>query len=112
MHSESGDLSGLTSAIVSRTDYDVAKKRSSHSVLVCDGEGQMMTSLIVAARKGHKDVVKYLVEVVGVDVEQAGSVRKGNHLIQGATALWCSAGAGHLEVVKILVEAGANVNSL
>ncbi len=45
-----------------------------------------------------------------VDLEQTGSVRKGNNLIEGATALWCAAGGGHVAVAKILVQAGANVN--
>lgn len=32
------------------------------------------------------------------------------YVIDGATALWCAAGAGHFEVVKLLVSHGANVN--
>uniref|UniRef100_A0A3Q2XS10 Protein fem-1 homolog B n=1 Tax=Hippocampus comes TaxID=109280 RepID=A0A3Q2XS10_HIPCM len=32
------------------------------------------------------------------------------YVIDGATALWCAAGAGHFEVVRLLVAHGANVN--
>ena len=31
-------------------------------------------------------------------------------MIEGATALWCAAGAGHRAIVELLVEAGADVN--
>lgn len=31
--------------------------------------------------------------------------------IEGAPPLWCAAAAGHLPLVKLLVRAGANVNS-
>merc|ERR1712241_602057 len=39
-----------------------------------------------------------------------GVVKFDGHLIEGATALWCSAGAGHKIIVKTLVEAGADVD--
>merc|ERR1719431_887613 len=32
------------------------------------------------------------------------------HMIEGATALWCAAGAGHQSIVEALVAAGADVN--
>lgn len=31
--------------------------------------------------------------------------------IEGAPPLWCAAAAGHLQLVRLLVRAGANVNS-
>lgn len=34
----------------------------------------------------------------------------GRYVIDGATALWCAAGAGHFEVVRLLVGHHANVN--
>lgn len=34
----------------------------------------------------------------------------GSYVIDGATALWCAAGAGHFEVVRLLVSNHANVN--
>lgn len=33
-----------------------------------------------------------------------------SYIIDGATALWCAAGAGHFEVVRLLVSHSANVN--
>ena len=53
--------------------------------------------LQVAARNGHLEVVRLLLEA-GVD-KDAGN---------GATALISAAGNGHLEVVQLLLEAGAD----
>lgn len=32
------------------------------------------------------------------------------HIVHGATAIWCAAGSGHLNVIKLLIQYGANVN--
>ncbi len=39
-----------------------------------------------------------------------GKVKLGGHTIEGATPLWCAAGAGHFDLVKFLLENGADVN--
>ena len=44
-------------------------------------------------------------------MEQAGSVTFDGETIEGAPPLWCAAAAGHTEIVRLLVERGANVNS-
>ena len=59
-----------------------------------EGE-QSCTPLIIAARNGHKAVVATLIEKYSVNLESEGTVKFDGHLIEGATALWCSAGAGH-----------------
>nr|XP_023670921.1 protein fem-1 homolog B [Paramormyrops kingsleyae] len=72
--------------------------------------GQRSTPLIIAARNGHAKVVRLLLDHYGVDTEQTGTVRFDGYVIDGATALWCAAGAGHFEVVHLLVLHNANVN--
>nr|XP_032809291.1 protein fem-1 homolog B [Petromyzon marinus] len=75
--------------------------------------GQKATPLIAAARHGHVGVVRLLVEHYRVDTEQTGTVKFDGYVIEGATALWCAAGAGHYPVVNFLVaEAHANVNHI
>ena len=44
-------------------------------------------------------------------MECHGKVKFENYVIEGATALWCAAGAGHLPIVKLLVKLGAQVNN-
>ncbi|KAM6973172.1 protein fem-1 homolog B [Aplochiton taeniatus] len=72
--------------------------------------GQRSTPLIIAARNGHDKVVRLLLDHYKVETEQTGTVRFDGYVIDGATALWCAAGAGHYEVVRMLVAHNANVN--
>uniref|UniRef100_A0A2A4K246 Protein fem-1 homolog CG6966 n=1 Tax=Heliothis virescens TaxID=7102 RepID=A0A2A4K246_HELVI len=69
------------------------------------------TPLVIACRNGHYDVAEYLIERCKADIEQPGSVTFDGETIEGAPPLWCAAAAGHLQLVKLLVRAGANVNS-
>ncbi|XKL64612.1 hypothetical protein PGB90_004698 [Kerria lacca] len=77
---------------------------------VQDENGQRCTPLIIAAKNGHEKVVKVFLNKFPVDLEQEGSVKVDNFLVDGASALWCAAGGGHLNVVKTLVRAGADIN--
>ncbi|XP_067667145.1 protein fem-1 homolog B-like [Haliotis asinina] len=73
-------------------------------------DGQKTTPLIIAARNGEDKVVQVLLSNFRVDHEQTGTVKFEGYVIEGATALWCAAGAGHFGVVKYLVEHDADVN--
>ena len=57
--------------------------------------------LVGASSKGHKAIVKYLIEQ-GVEVDKKGEL--------GSSALGAAAPHGHLEIASMLVENGANVN--
>lgn len=66
--------------------------------------------LLIAARNGHFDVVKYLLEK-GADVSITGTVSFDGEIIPGAPVLWAAAAAGHLNIVRYLVEeGGADIN--
>ncbi|CAG0890426.1 unnamed protein product [Darwinula stevensoni] len=75
-----------------------------------EDDGQKCTPLIIAARNGHDTVVRLLLSRFQPDLEQEATVKLEGNTIEGASALWCAAGAGHLKVVKTLVRAGADVN--
>ncbi|KAI5640138.1 ankyrin repeats (3 copies) domain-containing protein [Phthorimaea operculella] len=81
-----------------------------NSDVCCDGV--KCTPLIAAARHGREGAVRILLEKFRppVRLETEGTVKFDEYVIEGATALWCAAGAGHLGIVKRLVRAGANVN--
>lgn len=80
---------------------------SSEFSLFCDGfgkwsnlqkvigdDGQQCTPLIIAARYGHDKVLKMLLSKFDLDLEQEGIVKFDDYVIEGASALWCAAGAG------------------
>jgi Fem-1 family protein b len=64
----------------------------------------------VAARQGHDKVMRMMLTKFKPDLEKEGTVKFDGYVIEGASALWCAACAGHLNVVKTLVKAGADVN--
>lgn len=69
------------------------------------------TPLVIASRNGHYDIVNYLLNKTHADCERSGSVIFDGETIEGAPPLWCAAAAGHLQIVKLLIKHGANVNS-
>src|SRR5205814_8712767 len=60
------------------------------------------SALLAAARNGHLEVVKYLVEH-GANIDERNNARD-------KTPLLAAAFDGHYDIVKYLVEHGANVN--
>ncbi len=73
-------------------------------------DGQNTTPFLIAARNGHTGVVQMLLRNFTIDIEQTGTVKFDGYTIEGATALWCSSGAGHYDIVRMLVESAADVN--
>lgn len=69
--------------------------------------------LFVSCKKGNVEIVDYLIEECGADVEQKGVYEvPDDRSIHFVTPLWCAAVAGKLPVVRCLVKRGANVNSV
>ena len=69
--------------------------------------------LILASQKGSIDCVKYILsQPIQIDLEASCDIISEftTKQITGATSLWAASLGGHVEVVKILIEGGANVN--
>ncbi|XP_037038800.1 protein fem-1 homolog B isoform X1 [Bradysia coprophila] len=75
-----------------------------------EDDGQIYSPLSIAARNGRYRVVKMLLSNFKPVIDQDCTAKLDGHIVQGATALWCAAGAGHLNVIKLLVQHGADVN--
>ena len=69
--------------------------------------------LFVACKKGNLEIVEYLIETCGADIEQKGTYEvvddKTSHRV---SPIWCAAVSGRLNIVKCLVKHGADVNSV
>ncbi|KAI8795419.1 protein fem-1 B [Biomphalaria glabrata] len=95
-------------ALLWNMDKPVVKEILDHQT-ECDG--QKTTPLVIAAKLGETKVVQVLLTNFDVDIEQRSTVRFDGYVIQEATALWCASGAGHLDIVELLIKHGANVNN-
>ncbi|CAF1396671.1 unnamed protein product [Didymodactylos carnosus] len=73
-------------------------------------EPERWNILILAARNGFYNVVEILLKKFNVNIEIEGCVDYDSIFINGATALWCAAASGHLNIAELLVRYGADVN--
>jgi len=69
---------------------------------------------VVAAQYGHTAVVKlFLHKFSGaLNVNHGATIvsRNTQNVVHGATALWCASTGNYVEIVQMLIEAGADVN--
>ena len=70
---------------------------------VCLTDDDGLTCLILAASNGHTETVRYLVGLPEVDVNHRNS--------NNETALHCATNKGHRDVVQVLIDAGADVDT-
>lgn len=95
-------------ALLWNMDKPIVKEILDHQT---ESDGQKTTPLVIAAKLGETKVVQVLLSNFDVNIEQRSTVRFDGYVIQEATALWCAAGAGHLDIVEVLIKNGANVNN-
>ena len=73
-----------------------------------DGD-DLATPLIIAARDGKLDVVKFLLRYEA-NIEGRGTIKIDGQVIENCTALWFAAAKGHFDVVRLLIEQNAEVD--
>jgi len=76
---------------------------------ICHGEIAGTTPLLLACKYGQLDSVKRIVQVWGVDVQASAVYFYRSIKIDAATPLFVAASNGHVEIVRYLIEKGANV---
>lgn len=67
---------------------------------VLEDNGQRCTPLIVAARYGHNKVVRMLLDKFKPDLEQEGTVKFNELVIERASALWAAAGKSDTQIIQ------------
>lgn len=86
-------------------------------------KGEECSLFLLAVICGHMELVRSMIEEQLVDIEQKKTVLVGVHaeknvmpsgfgyeVGEGVTALWCAAAWAKLDLVKLLVSHGANIN--
>ena len=84
------------------------QRKTALETKIKDGS-HFVTPLIIAAHNGHLNSVKILLQY-GADIEDRGTLKTGDEVIEGCTPLWAAADTGHLDVVKLLIEKKAEVD--
>ena len=84
------------------------QRKTALETKIKDGS-HFVTPLIIAAHNGHLNSVKILLQY-GADIEDRGTLKTGDEVIEGCTPLWAAADTGHLDVVKLLIEKNAEVD--
>ena len=85
------------------------EKRKTALITKTKDGGHFSTPLIIAAHNGHLNSVKILLGY-GADIEDGGTLKIGDEVIEGCTPLWAAAVTGHLDVVRLLIERNADVD--
>ncbi|EGI62018.1 Protein fem-1-like protein A [Acromyrmex echinatior] len=77
-------------------------------------EKEGCTALFIACKRGHVEIVEYLIKKCDADIEQRGryEVPTDDRSVHCVTPLWCAAVSGNLEVIKCLISHGADVNAV
>lgn len=79
---------------------------------VCDRKRDGCAPLFVACRRGNVEIAEYLVHVCACDMELRGLYEvPDERSVHTVTPLWAAAVSGSLEAVKVLAEAGADINA-
>lgn len=88
-----------------RNNLERLDKAERQELVSIVGKPDGCAPLFVACKKGNLEIVEYLIEVCGANVEQKGTYEviddKTSHYV---TPLWCSAVCGRLNIVKCLVK--------
>jgi len=78
---------------------------------VCAMSKDGCSPLFIACKRGNVEIVEYLIDHCGANVEQRGRYEvPDDRTIHTVTPLWCASVAGMFKVVEVLVRHGADVN--
>jgi len=81
--------------------------------IVCKLNKDGCAPLFIACKRGHVEIVDYLISTCDADVEQKGLYEvPDDRSIHHVTPLWCAAVSGKIGVLQCLIHYGADVNAV
>ena len=103
-HDESSDLLDLVKYL------NAESIKAALETKIKDGD-DLATPLIIAARDGKLDFVKVLLRYEA-NIEARGTIKTvEGRVVEDCIALWIAAAKGHFDVVRLLIEQSADVDS-
>ena len=108
------DMDYFTSLTKAALENDLQSIKGAFTKPLPEQPTSLQTShlLVFASQKGSTDCIQYLIGLPHIDLESSCDIVSEftEKKISGATPLWAASLGGHSEVVRILIEGGANVN--
>lgn len=108
-HAKDGDMSKLL-ALISTHDNSVFGP----CTFTPDPKLHLPSPFVLAAQYGRLDAVSYFIDTFPliIDINRGATIisRTTKKKVHHATALWAACTGGHLEIVKLLIDKGADVN--
>ena len=98
---KAGDPAGVEAAIAAGADVNYINDIGINTLIV--GAKYGLTALMFAAREGHIDIVRLLLDR-GANINAINDYER--------TALMWAANTGHTDVVRLLLDRGANINAV
>lgn len=101
--------------IVAATLIELSKKMRDEilNMRTTDESSQVYSPFLIAVRNGHVQLVRLLLTMFSIDPNSkchTGTISFDGYLVEGATPLWCAAAIGCFDLVKMLIEHGADIN--
>ena len=94
-------------------DLNAESRKAALETKIKDGD-DLATPLIIAARDGKLDFLKVLLRYEA-NIEARGTIKiesgEFSEVVEDCTALWIAAFKGHFDVVRLLIEQNAEVDS-
>ena len=90
-------------------DLNAESRKAALETKIKDGD-DLATPLIIAARDGNLDFVKALLRYEA-NIEARGTTKFDGGVKEDCTALWVATSKGHFDVVRLLIEQNAEVDS-
>nr|XP_039268611.1 protein fem-1 homolog B-like [Styela clava] len=102
--------------MVAATLIEMPKKRRKEVLTMqsTDENCQIFSPFLLCVRSGHIQLVRLLLTMFSInpnDKCHTGNVSFDGYMVEGATPLWCAAAIGSYEIVKMLIEHDAKINT-
>ena len=95
---------GARLSYILRSNLERLEKSERQEIVSVVSKADGCAPLFIACKKGNLEIVEYLIETCGADVEQKGTYEviddKTSHFV---SPLWCASVVGRVNIVKCLI---------
>ena len=90
--------------------FESIDEKERNSLINDDYQG--LSLLIASSIGGSIDIVKYLIKNFHIDINKKYDISIDGNLVEDVTPLWCASYYCHIDIVELLINQNADVNSI